>query len=163
MCGCLLFPVPVIKTKFRKGITCLSRMMICYDFMRNRHWLFDRVLLTDFFDTVFQGDPFYKGLGRDFVGFSDLDIMGDSHLTFTNLDSHTLHSRRLFFTIFPESSILRTLAINFPKITQGHPPLIHYSLYSILTKTQLKSNVQYNKNTYTVSDFLETRLTNNKL
>jgi hypothetical protein len=73
-CGCSLLPVPKKDNIIHRASISeiyMARIQMCYDFLKERYWLFDRVLLADIFDTVFQGDPFYKGLGRDFVALSE--------------------------------------------------------------------------------------------
>jgi hypothetical protein len=48
----------------------LIRNVILCDFLRHRMYLFDRILIVDLYDTIFQGDPFHRKFDRDSVGFS---------------------------------------------------------------------------------------------
>lgn len=69
-CGCTIVDTGVLFSTERRYLFML-RNSAAYDFLRARHYLFDRVLLIDLFDTVFQGDPFMEDLKDDLIGFSE--------------------------------------------------------------------------------------------
>jgi hypothetical protein len=46
------------------------RHLILYEFLKTRSSLFDRIISVDLFDTIFQGDPFYKGFNRYAMSFA---------------------------------------------------------------------------------------------
>jgi hypothetical protein len=53
------------------------RFPILHTFLSEHASLFDRILIADLFDVIFQGDPFHAGLGHDFVGISEENIPCD--------------------------------------------------------------------------------------
>lgn len=68
------FGVNVINVGIISGkkifLQCL-RNIIIHDFLKNRINEFDRVLIADMYDTIFQGDPFTKNIDRDKLGISE--------------------------------------------------------------------------------------------
>jgi hypothetical protein len=48
----------------------LVRNRVLLHFLRLRRSLFKRIVIADLYDTIFQGDPFYRGFDRATVGFS---------------------------------------------------------------------------------------------
>jgi hypothetical protein len=74
-CGCSVIVLPEFKGSWQRLV--VVRLEVVYYFLRSRSSLFDRVLIADLFDIVFQGDPFHKGLGSNFVGISEEDIPCD--------------------------------------------------------------------------------------
>jgi hypothetical protein len=59
----------------------MLRNSACYDFLRLREGLFDRVILIDLFDTVFQGDPFTEEITRGIIAFStETAVIRGNHL-----------------------------------------------------------------------------------
>jgi hypothetical protein len=67
-CGCSIIPVAPFQAP---GWTrTLFRHVFFYHFIKDRWELFDRILIADLYDVVFQGDPFYADMGESFVGLS---------------------------------------------------------------------------------------------
>jgi hypothetical protein len=54
----------------RKADAFLLRNTFLFDFLRARTPLFDRIIVTDLSDTIFQGDPFSEAFDRRAIGFS---------------------------------------------------------------------------------------------
>jgi hypothetical protein len=68
-CGVTVINIGTLFSNQRNYLFML-RNSACYDFLRIREGLFDRVILFDLFDTVFQGDPFTVEIIRDIIAFS---------------------------------------------------------------------------------------------
>lgn len=69
--GCGVHIVNVGEIILRIPFVYVARLMIIHDFLKNKKNILDRVLITDFFDTIFQGDPFTENLSRDKLGISE--------------------------------------------------------------------------------------------
>jgi hypothetical protein len=67
-CGCTVIPIGRVDAS--EWQVNFFRHIFLYWFFKERRGLFNRVLVGDMFDTVFQGDPFHTGLPKDFVGVS---------------------------------------------------------------------------------------------
>jgi hypothetical protein len=74
-CGCTIIIVP--DSWIAKKRVVVVRFPIIFSFLKRHVSDFDRILMADIFDTVFQGDPFHKDLGRDFIGISEESIPCD--------------------------------------------------------------------------------------
>jgi hypothetical protein len=68
-CGCALISIGKLFSDKRNYLFML-RNSACYDWLRYRDWLFDRVILIDLFDTIFQGDPFTEEITENVIAFS---------------------------------------------------------------------------------------------
>jgi hypothetical protein len=68
-CGVTLVNVGALFSE-RRNFLFMLRNSACYDWLRYRDFLFDRVILIDLFDTVFQGDPFTDEIADDVIAFS---------------------------------------------------------------------------------------------
>jgi hypothetical protein len=67
-CGCTLITTTHFEA-FRNDMLLL-RSRVLVDFLRPRVRIFDRIVVVDLYDTIFQGDPFWVGFDRSTVGFS---------------------------------------------------------------------------------------------
>jgi hypothetical protein len=68
VCGCTVIEVGLVHAP--GWMLNLFRHVFLYSFFKDRHGLFNRVVIADLFDTVFQGDPFHSGFPADAVGIS---------------------------------------------------------------------------------------------
>jgi hypothetical protein len=79
-CGVSVINIGALFSHERNYLFML-RNSACYDFLRLREALFDRVILIDLFDTVFQGDPFTEEITRDTIAFSvETAVVRGNHL-----------------------------------------------------------------------------------
>jgi hypothetical protein len=68
-CGVTLVDIGIVNLT-EKNDLLLFRNRFLLSFFKPRTPLFDRVIVTDLFDTVFQGDPFTHNFDRTRLGFS---------------------------------------------------------------------------------------------
>jgi hypothetical protein len=67
-CGCTLINIGTLN--LTRNDMLLLRNRLLYSFLNVRPSLFDRIVIVDLYDTIFQGDPFHAGFDRRSVGFS---------------------------------------------------------------------------------------------
>jgi hypothetical protein len=75
-CGVTLVNIGIVNLT-RKNDLLLFRNRFLLSFFRTRTPLFDRIIITDLFDTVFQGDPFHANFDRTTLGFSIESLVCD--------------------------------------------------------------------------------------
>jgi hypothetical protein len=68
-CGVTVVPIGELADVSRNK-RLLVRNVILLDFLSHRLHLFDRILIVDLFDTIFQGDPFQTTFDRSAVGLN---------------------------------------------------------------------------------------------
>lgn len=68
-CGVQILGIGEISGK-RPFLLC-SRNIILHDFLKNRINVFNRILIVDLYDTIFQGDPFTENLNPSVLGISE--------------------------------------------------------------------------------------------
>jgi hypothetical protein len=79
-CGCTVINTGTLFSQDRNYLFML-RNSATYDFLRFRTHLFDRVILFDLFDTIFQGDPFTREINETMIGFSlETALIRGNHL-----------------------------------------------------------------------------------
>lgn len=68
-CGCKLICIGEIRQDKRMQLFMVRNVAI-YDLLRARSHFFDRIIIIDLFDTIFQGDPFSKLYDNNCLTFS---------------------------------------------------------------------------------------------
>jgi hypothetical protein len=93
-CGC----TPRLPCLPHGDTPVVARFGILWEFLRDRQTIFDRVLIVDLYDVVFQGDPFQAGLERETVGVSEENIPCDRNQKYSAflLISHRI-VRRIWY------------------------------------------------------------------
>jgi hypothetical protein len=75
-CAVTLLQLPYWRSRDQAA---MLRFILIEQFLREHIKFFDRVLIIDLFDAVFQGDPFHKDLPRDMVGISEENVYCDQN------------------------------------------------------------------------------------
>jgi hypothetical protein len=65
-CGCTLVKLPLRMGDERRCF--YMRHLIFGEFFRTRMSVFDRIISVDVYDTIFQGDPFFRGFDQSAIG-----------------------------------------------------------------------------------------------
>jgi hypothetical protein len=76
-CGCTLIPIGMLNMELNDLYLLRNRLL--YSFLDARPFLFDRIVVADLYDSIFQGDPFYNAFDRHSIGFC-LEIYPCDHL-----------------------------------------------------------------------------------
>lgn len=68
-CGCFLINIGTLPFSDRNNLF-MMRNYVTYQFLQVNSHLFDRIIIIDLYDTIFQGDPFISTFPTDTIGVS---------------------------------------------------------------------------------------------
>lgn len=68
-CGCLIINSGDLSTSRKKSLF-MTRNLVIHEFLFKNHQFFQRIIIIDLYDTIFQGDPFNTEFLDDTIGFS---------------------------------------------------------------------------------------------